>query len=92
MARIDFFLATPDIHALIIKHVINYGYRTDHSFTAIEIDNNDLVRSKGFWKFNTSLLKDTSYVELIKWTIQNVKSEYSIIENNQSLLSYLMFF
>ena len=80
------------MHSLINKHVKTYSYRTDHSFTAIEIDNHDLVRSKGFWKFNTSLLKDTSYVELIKSTIQNVKSEYSINENNQSLLSYQMFF
>ena len=32
-------------------------------------------RGKGAWKFNNSLLKDTNYVNLVKKTINDIKSE-----------------
>ena len=33
-------------------------------------------RDEGFWKFNTSLLKDKSYVKKVKYAIQNLKRDY----------------
>ena len=54
MARLDFFLVTPDIHANINKHihVLSSGYRSDHSLVGIELNTESSERGKGFWKFN----------------------------------------
>ena len=35
------------------------------------------ARGRGFWKLNTSFLKETEYVSQIKLTIQKTKEEYA---------------
>ena len=75
MAKLDFFLVTPDIHAQIKKHSISFGYRDDHSFIGVEIGT--AKRGRDFWKFNASLLKDTDYVSAVKKEIQNVVKDYT---------------
>ena len=35
----------------------------------------EIKRGKGYWKFNTSLLKENEYTELIKGTIEEAKQE-----------------
>ena len=62
MARLDFFLATPDIYAKIIGCNISHGYRIEHSLIEIELDVHGIVRGRGFWKFNQSFLHDNEYV------------------------------
>ena len=66
MARLDFFLVTPDIHAKISKQTNGIGYRSDHSLIGITIDVTQMERGKGFWKFNSSLLHDAEYVTLVR--------------------------
>ena len=82
MARLDFFLVTPDIHALCTKSQISFGYRTDHSIISIDISLAEIQRHKGFWKLNTSLLYDEKYVNLVKNEIMLVKQEYMLTDNN----------
>ena len=65
MARLDFFLTTPDIHSQVKKHSISHSYRTDHSLLNLEINPFKSKRGKGFWKFHTSLLHDTAYIQLV---------------------------
>ena len=95
MARLDFFLVTTDIHAKIVKHYMSHGYRTDHSFIGIEINLDEISRGKGFWKFNTSLLHDKIYVNMVKQEIQNLMQEYANTDNYGNCLltvSNQMFF
>ena len=63
MARLDFFLATPDIYAKITGCNISHGYRSNHSQIGIELDVHEIARGRGFWKFNHSLLHDNEYVK-----------------------------
>ena len=86
ISRLDFFLVTPDIHAKVIKTYLSYGYRTDHSFVGISVDLCEAARGKGFWKFNTALLRDKDYINLVKKVIQNVIERYTNVnqDNNES--------
>ena len=52
------------------------GYKTDHSMILLKIALHYNPRGRGFWKLNTSLLKEEKYLNLIKATIYQRKSEY----------------
>ena len=72
MARLYFFLVTPDIHANISKHILSFGYRSDHSVVGIELNTKNSECGKGFWKFNSALLKEKEYVTLVGNKIDNL--------------------
>ena len=92
MARLDFFLTTPDIHSQVKKHSISHGYRTDHSLLNLEINPFISKRGKGFWKFNTSLLHDTAYIQLVKQVIEMTVCDYSVDKNDNNLDQNQMLF
>ena len=77
MARLDFFLTTPDIHSKLKNSAIIPGYRTDHSALTLELQLNNTIRGKGFWKFNTSLLREVDYVNSVKQEIKTTLGLYS---------------
>ena len=88
MARLDFFLVSTDIHAKVVKNYMSFGYRTDHSFVGIELNIDESDRGKGFWKFNTSLLKNKEYIEIVKAEIKKTVADYTMMgKNNESLLT-----
>ena len=62
---------------LVEKTAIKSGYRTDHSFVELNISFSDFQKGKGFWKFNNSLLKDTTYVQEVKSIISKLKQEHA---------------
>ena len=93
MARLDFFLVTKDIHANISKHILSSGYRSDHSLVGIELNTENSERGKGFWKFNSALLKEKEYVTLVKNKIDNLIIDLTEGQGLQSLTtSKQMFF
>ena len=55
---------------------ISTGYKTDHSLMTIKIAHHSNIRGAGFWKLNTSFLKETEYINQIRETIEQVKLEY----------------
>ncbi len=57
------------------------GLHSDHCILKNALGNNGLVRGKGFWKINNSLLHDTYYVNQIKNIIKNCEDEYSTLED-----------
>ena len=71
-ARLDFFF-----------NKIIPGYRSDHSGILLELALNINKRGRGYWKFNTYLLKDQQYVSLVKNTISEVKRRY-LINNGEN--------
>lgn len=82
MSRIDYFLVSSDIMALTKKNEIKPGYRSDHSIISIHLLKSEEGRGKGFWKFNTSLLKDPAYPPLIKNTIKENIQRYAIADED----------
>ena len=92
MARLYFFLTTPDIHFKVKKHSISHGYRTDHSLLNLEINPFNSKKGKGFWKFNTSLLHDTAYIQLVKHVIETTVCDYSVDKNDSNLGQNQMLF
>lgn len=75
MTRID--------HWLISSHLINYmkdvdiypGIKSDHSIIFLSISNTNTKQGRGFWKFNTTLLKDLEYVKSINEMFDSLKEE-----------------
>ena len=80
MARLDFFLTTPDIHSKLKNTSISHGYRTDHSALILELNLLEAKHGKGFWKFNTSLLHDKEYINVVKQEICNTISNTSVMK------------
>ena len=78
MARLDFFLMSEELLTMIESVYIKNGYRTDHSIVHLEIKISDTCKGGGFWKFNTSLLKDNTYVNKVKEVIHNLKQDYAL--------------
>ena len=76
-ARLDVFLISNELMTLVEKTAMKSGYRTDHSFVELNISFSDFQKGKGFWKFNNSLLKDTTYVQEVKSIISKLKQEYA---------------
>ena len=78
-------------HWLISSHLINYmnsanalpGIKSDHSIISLHICSSSVNRGRGFWKFNTSLLKDLEYINKVNDIIQNLKDETSYMTDKQ---------
>ncbi len=70
-------------HWLISSHLLNYmqstrvhpGLKSDHSIISLNISHSKLQRGRGFWKFNSSLLKDIDYVSNVTDIINRLKIE-----------------
>ncbi|VDI73640.1 Hypothetical predicted protein, partial [Mytilus galloprovincialis] len=72
-SRLDYYLVSEDLLTLMESTKIIPGYRTDHSaiiftFTA--------KRGKGYWKFNSQLLREPAYGDLVINCIRDTVSEY----------------
>ncbi len=80
---LDFWLISDHLLNEIHSFNIMPGLHSDHSILKITLGNNDLVRGKGFWKFNNSLLHDTYYVNQIKNIIKNCEDEYSTLKDRE---------
>ena len=60
-ARLDYFLVSTDLAALVESIQTCAGYRTDHSLAVMNMIFTHQERGRGFWKFNNSLLSDPAY-------------------------------
>jgi exonuclease III len=76
-ARLDFFLISDELLALVDKVNINAGYRSDHSRIELCLVFSKFEKRKGFWKFNNSLIKDNAYIDIVKNTIKKLKILYA---------------
>ena len=61
--RLDFFLVSQSTLCNVTHADIAPGFKTDHSMITLILALHVNSRGKGFWKLNTSLLKDPRYVE-----------------------------
>ena len=83
-SRLDFFLISSSLLPFIQSAEIVSGFCSDHSGIVLEVDFSKFQRGKGFWKLNTSLLKEPEYLKLVKATIKRVVAQYAIIDGDSS--------
>ena len=81
-SRLDFFLISSSLLPFVKKTEIVPGFCSDHSGIVLEIDFSKFQRGKGFWKFNTSLLGEPEYVQIVKDTIKRVVAQYAIMDGD----------
>ena len=77
-ARLDFFLLYESLMTSVKDITFLPSYRSDHSSVVLSLQINEFRKGKGLWKFNTSLLKDKTYIEEVKKCINNVKERYML--------------
>ena len=63
-ARLDFFLISDELMALVDNINIAAGYRSDHSRIELHLIFNKFEKRKGFW-FNNTLLSHQSYINIV---------------------------
>ena len=82
-SRLDYFLISGELYYNITKVNIKPSIKTDHSLLHINLNIlNEEKRGPGFWKFNTALLRDDVYIDLIKETILLLQEQYNTVTNH----------
>ena len=91
-SRIDFFLTSDLLFDAICKTDIIPSIGTDHSAIIIEFkQSQQFQRGKGYWKFNSSLVNDESYVKSLKENIENWRSEIEEVNDSRLKWEYLKY-
>ena len=80
--KIRFLFSRESLVTNVNKAEIKPGYKTDHSLITIELGLNQNQRGRGFWKLNTSHLKELDYVNEIRKSIKDTKAEYQSTVNS----------
>ena len=75
--RLDLFFINKSILCNAINTDIIPVYKMDHSMITLQISLHDNLRGRGFWKLNTSFLKEEEYVNQLRETIAQTKDEYA---------------
>ena len=83
--RLDYFLTSVHLQENVISSNIIPGVKSDHSAINLDIKTNleGLKRGPGYWKFNTSLLNDPNYTNMLKQNIVKWKQEYKNIDDGK---------
>ena len=78
-SRLDYFLVSQDLSALTKKCKILQAPESDHSAVSILLQSEVLTqkRGPGFWKFNNSLLEDSTYIESLRKQLLDFKAKYN---------------
>ena len=83
------FLVSQELQFQKIKALIHPSIKSDHSLIEINfVVNKDWIRGKGFYKFNTSLLKDKFYVDMINKKITELENENKSTPNKALFWDY----
>ena len=70
--RLDFFFISNSLQENVEKVDIIPAVRTDHSALLMKINTiQTFQRGRGYWKFNNSLLSNSSFVELMQKEIKS---------------------
>lgn len=81
-ARLDFWLISNHISANVTTCSIKPSIKSDHSLIKLKIELwKEEKRGRGFWKFNSSLLKDLEYVGKINDLIAELKTKYENLKD-----------
>ena len=84
-SRLDYLITSEHLLNSLAKVDILPGIHSDHSLIKLSLNNSATQHTpgKGFWKFNSSLLADSIYVEKIKEIIESCHTSYGTIEDKR---------
>ena len=89
-SRLDYFLISENLSQNVCKCDIKPSIKTDHSMILLNLTQlKGHKRGPGFWKFNTSLLKDEIYIDYIKEIISQLKNNLKHMENKGLKWDYI---
>ena len=60
---------------------------SDHSMLTLELSFGEDCKKKTYWKFNSSLLKDSEFVQEVNDTIEKVIQQYAALPYDRNILS-----
>lgn len=78
-SRLDFFLISDNIIPYVEDADIKCGYRTDHSMIILKLKFCQKLKCSTFWKFNTSLLKDKTFVDEVNQLIDSIVEDCALL-------------
>ena len=81
LSRIDHWLISEHICNMVTVCKVQPGLQSDHSIINLKINNSPQSRGKGFWKFNSSLLHDVTYVNNIKEIVREKTFDLALMED-----------
>ena len=73
--RLDYFLISEELLLEIHGIKIHASYRSDHSIVFLGLKTEDRKRSKQYWTFHNSLLKDNNYIMITKQLMRILKKQ-----------------
>ena len=79
--RLDYIFVSNSIFDHVTESAIVSVPFSDHRGCLIKVQENNIVRGKGYWKFNNALLSDSEYIKDTKEFINNYQGE----ENDEQL-------
>ncbi len=89
-SRLDYFLISENLLQNVTKCDIKPSIKTDHSLILLNLtQSKGEKRGPGFWKFNTSLLKDEVYIDYIKEIITQLKNDLKHLDNKGLKWDYI---
>ena len=84
--RIDFWLISDDLQDDVKKAEIIPAIKTDHSAISLSVNSlKDQPLGPSYWKFNSSLLEDHNYIQLIHSDYPKWITEFSEVKDNRVL-------
>ena len=82
-SRLDYFLLSGELFYNVHSSFIKPSIKSDHSILILKINIfKEQKRGPGFWKFNTALLQDDVYIDVIRELIESLKITYAYILNH----------
>ena len=76
--RLDYWLVAKELSHIMLNTEIKQSSLSDHSAIILTLQSKDYERrGPGFWKFNNSLLGDSTFVEQLQCLIPEYKKKYS---------------
>ena len=88
-SRIDMIIVKESLLNVMEKTMIKAGFMSDHNFTTLTISVNNEARGPGTWKFNNMLLRDKTYVNMIKEMMAKEIEENNKYEDKGFLWDYI---
>ena len=86
-SRLDFWLTSMHMIYDLKTTDIKPSIKSDHSIISLSFElHNSIQKGRGFWKFNSNLLKDPEYIRMIKDMVNNCKTMYGNNFTNKALL------
>ncbi|CAG2186484.1 unnamed protein product [Mytilus edulis] len=80
--RLDFWLKSNFLSSSVTKTSIVPSIKSDHSLIKLTLSGENFSeRGPGFWKFNSGLLTDKDYVDIVKILYQIVIKKFPNLEN-----------